>query len=233
MTQNAVMAGIEGPADDSSTGSYTHLIREVIDGSEEAVQQLLLRLYESSYYRNAVRKAHLRLGSAAGSGVGGEDILQEAFATLAERARQGKLNQLDSRERLFEVLRLVVATRIRDALRRAKALKRIPEDQLVRGDDVSPAMPEAGSLFSNLPDSEKPGTVEVVQTREVLRQLQENLDARYGDDERVQAVLSGLLFGHTLREIMRQLGATWSEMRTILEKIRQAAAALYSDEFPL
>lgn len=233
MTENAVLAGVQGPVDDSSTGSYTRLIKEVLDGSEAAVNQLLLRLYESSYYRNAVRKANLRLAVMAGSQVSGEDILQEALATLAKRARQGKLNQLDSRERLFEILRLVVATRIRDTLRRAKARKRIPEDQLVRGDDVSPTTPEAGSLFSNLPAGDQPGTEELAQVREVLSQLQLRLESRYCDDHRMLTVLTMLVFGHSQPEIMKEIGSTAAETRTMIERIRLEGIALLSDEFPL
>ncbi|MEI7701402.1 MAG: ECF-type sigma factor [Planctomycetia bacterium] len=213
----------------SSAGSITRLVRILECGDEEVVNQLLQRLYESERYKYAVQKARKRVEAKSGGKIDGEDILQEALMALAQRAQRGKLDKVDSRERLFGLLELAVASKVRDTLRNLGAAKRNPRTQVVSGD--TPTQEGAVPLFSNLIDRERPSVEEWVEARDVLLKLAQSLEERYGDSNDVEAVLRGLLFGKSMREMMKDLNLTAAEIRTIIEKIRMLVRTQCSDEF--
>ncbi|MFM7866479.1 MAG: hypothetical protein ACKPHU_19905, partial [Planctomycetaceae bacterium] len=72
------------------------------------------RLYADATYRMLMAAAYGKLGTTGAELDTPEAVVQEAMSELTKRARGGRLEGVDSRERLFGLLRLIVAEKARD-----------------------------------------------------------------------------------------------------------------------
>ncbi len=231
MSGSSILIEKENDSEDRSTGSITAAIRDVNDGHAEAVNHLLIRLYESAFYKDAVRKARLRLVAVGAGQFDGEDIVQQALLVLSRRAQRGGLQLLDSRKQLFSLLELIVATEIRDALRKSEARKRIPGSRTVSGDGPAAGDQMLGDVFSKLADSKQWAAEESAIVADVLQTLRLHLEAIYGENNAAWSVLDGLVCGKTPSEIGREMDLTVAEVRAWIGKIRVVIVQQRPDVF--
>src|SRR5262245_30157573 len=116
----------------SSPGSVTCWLDGLRTGDAEAAQ----RLWEG-YFRRLVSLARRKLRAGAAGPEDAEDVALSAFDSFCRGASQGRFPSLSDRDDLWQVLVLVTARKVSDALRAEQAQKRgggrVPQEPAADG----------------------------------------------------------------------------------------------------
>jgi hypothetical protein len=215
-------------SEDRSSHSVTEMILNVRQGDMLELSRLLQRLYADATYRMLMAAAYGKLGTTGAELDTPEAVVQEAMSELTKRARGGRLEGVDSRERLFGLLRLIVAEKARDF--RRKALARGADRPRVSLDQPAPDGSQSGGLHGCLDDSTAASLEERVDVRDLLEKLLERIEAGSPDPDLYGKVFRGLLEGKSVSGIAMDTGKTRAQIDTIIEAIRGIAKCLRGDK---
>jgi hypothetical protein len=135
---------------------------------------------------------------------------------------------VDKRERLFGLLRLIVAEKARDF--RRKAIVRGANQPQVsldrpRGDDS-----EAGCLEDVLGDPASASEQERIDVQDLLQALLQRINSESSDPDLWGKVFQGMLEGQSVAGIAQKTQKTRTQIDTIIEAIRKLAKKLRGDD---
>jgi len=220
-----------GSSDQSSTGSITRLIHSLQCGDLSILDQLMQRIYQHPYYRGALQRAHGHLGRLARQSMSGEDVLQESLAELYKRARRGKLETVDCRERLFGLLELIICWKARDHRRSAERPSNSPERPLTQDTGVAGSEHSTPSLLEGVGDPAVVDPADRATAADVLHRLLQEVEHKFGQYPWIAPSIQRLLEGGTVGEIARACGRTETEIRNLIETLRQVLKDIYREDW--
>ena len=103
--------------------SHNHSITRLLPGVKQADEAAVRELFDRCYSR-VVRLAKRKLRDKSYGGFNEEDPALAAFHTFLDRAATGKYKQLECREDVWQLLALLLGSKIKDRLRHERAKKR-------------------------------------------------------------------------------------------------------------
>ena len=126
----------------SQTGSITGWLEGLRAGEEAAAQ----RLWEV-YFHRLVGMARARLAGRSAGPAGSDDIALSAFASFCRGAEAGRFPRLNDSNDLWQVLMMLTARKVIDAVRREHAIKHGgglmaadgPHFETIVGDEPTPS----------------------------------------------------------------------------------------------
>jgi hypothetical protein len=226
MPQTAATAG--DASEDRSTHSISMMLENINRGDHAEVNRLISRLYENSSYCRLMHWAYGGLGRTGSQLDTSEAVIQESMKQLAEKAKRGRLETVDKRERLFGLLRLIVAEKARD-FRRKAIVRGAGQPQVSlnqpRGDDS-----EAGGLEDVLGDPASASEQERVDVQDLLQTLLQRINSESSDPDLWGKVFQGMLEGQSVAGIAQKTQKTRTQIDTIIEAIRKLAKKLRGDD---
>jgi RNA polymerase sigma factor (sigma-70 family) len=189
--------------------SVTQWIEQLKAGHSSAAGPLWQR-----YVERLVRLASNKLGELPRRAADEEDVVLSAFRAFFAGVRDGRFQQLDDRDDLWQVLVMLTERKAIALRRHERAAKR--GDARVRGESafVKPDQSAAAGL-DQIADREP--TPEFAA--EVAENLRELLD-RLQDDSQRQVALAKLE-GYTNQELAQQLGISLRAVERKLQYIRR------------
>lgn len=225
MSPNAVAA--DGAEHDRSSHSITQMLEKIRIGDHSAVDQLMSRLYADPQYGKMMRYAYGKLGSTGNQQDDSEAVIQEAMVHLAERAKKGRLETVDRRERLFGLLRLVVAEKARDFRRKgtARGGKR-PQVSLNQPCSEDSA---AAGLEDQLGDPASASNEERVDVQDLLQALLKRIGEDAPDPELWCTVFRLMLEDKGVSGIAKITERSRTQIDAIIDAIRKLAKGLRGD----
>ncbi len=179
-------------------GSITNWLDGVRAGDETAAQQLW-----EEYFRRLVGLARAKLAGRPAGPKGSEDVALSAFDSFFRGAEAGRFPRLNDRNDLWQVLMMLTARKVIDAVKRERAAK--------RGGGVVAASPDFEMVIGT-----EPSASFAAEMAEEFRVL---LD-RLGDGELLRIALCKLE-GHSNREIATQLDKSLATVERKLGLIRR------------
>ncbi|MFM7865832.1 MAG: ECF-type sigma factor [Planctomycetaceae bacterium] len=220
---------------DPSMNSISRLLVQ-IQASEPSVRdeltkRLLSRLYMDQKFAQLSRVAYHRLGTLGARQADEADVMQEAMLVLYQRARRGRLETVDRRERLFGLLRLIVAARARAFRRRAEAAMRGGDVQFVSLDPGAADGSTIGGMHSGLSDPDSDSDRERWELADLLQTLLMRCEQEYPDNPLTGRVFELMLDGWELRDIRRETGASRTLVENVIEAIRATARKAFGREW--
>lgn len=219
------------PGDESATGSITRLIHNLQRGDVAILEQLLQRIYSHPFYRGAMERAEGHLGRIARQSISGEDVLQESLAELYKRARRGKLETVDCRERLFGLLELIICWKARDHRRSAERPSNSPGRPLTQDTGAENSENSAASMLAGVGDSAAVDPADMATAADVLRRLLQEVEQKFGQYPWVAPTVQRLLEGWTVSEIAVACDRTETEIRNLIETLRRVLKDIYRDDW--
>ncbi|TWW09763.1 hypothetical protein E3A20_11080 [Planctomyces bekefii] len=218
-----------------SLNSISCMLEQIRQGDlserEVLIDRLINRLYSDSNFAEISRLAYRRLG-AAGARQGDEaDVMQESMLVLYRRARRGSLDTVHRRERLFGLLRLIVANRARAFRRRAEAAKRGGDLQFVSLDQSPGDGSTICSLHSGPGDPDSQQDHERLELADLLQTLLERCEQEFPENLLIGRVFELLLEGCGSSEIRRETGASRSQLDAAIDAIRGVAKRAFGREW--
>jgi len=191
----------EQPDPAASCGTVSVWLGQLPAGHQEAQNRLLQR-----YRPQVIGYARYRLLQLGVRGKDADDIAQEVFLGLFQRAQAGKFQDLNTRDDLWLKLRWITNDRVKDARR-----KRLPftESAVEQGDgsEALPGMPQVA-------DQQLDECLLMVENDLVRRQLAE----RHPDLPEIVALK---VQGYTVQQIADQMGLPKRTIERRLEWIDQ------------
>ncbi|MEY3173898.1 MAG: hypothetical protein RLZZ436_1812 [Planctomycetota bacterium] len=216
--------------EDSSSHSITIMLRRIQQGELAEVDRLLERLYADTEFGRMMRTAYGKLGSGGERQEAAEDVMQETMKELLRRARRGKLEDLDGRQRLFGLLRLIVAEKARDYRRGQNALKRGGNEQIMSLNNRSVDDSESHAMQDFLDDPAAADDREMFEVRDLYLKLLERLRQIAPNPELCGRVIEGLLDDRGESRIAKETGMTRTQVGDVIRLIRRIAKQLYGHE---
>lgn len=217
-----------GDSQDRSTHSVTRMIDNVKNGDMWELSRLMERLYEDQVYAKMMRYAGQKLGDIGAKLDDPEAVIQEAMSELAQRARAGRLETVDRRERLFGLLRLIVAEKARDF--RRKSASRGGEKLQISLDQSAGDGSQSGGLHACLDDAGSGSAEEQLVVRDFLVALLERIEQDAPDPELWGTVFRMMLDDKKVSAIAESTEKTRTQINTIIEAIRGIAKGLRGDD---
>ncbi len=218
-------------ADSSSDGSITRLIHDLQRGDLGRLNPLMQRIYQSGYYQGALERAEGHLGPVARQGVSGEDVLQESLEELFKRARRGRLETVDCRERLFGLLELIIRWKARDHRRSAERPSNSPGRPIFQDAGADSSSDSAPSLLARVGDSGEFDPVQQAIVADVFQHLLKEVEQKFGQYPWVSTAVQLLIEGCRLPQIATECGRTQTEIRNLIETLRQTLKSIYRDDW--
>ena len=117
--------------------SRNHSITRLLPGVKQADEDAVRELFDRCYSR-VVRLAKRKLRDKSYGGFNEEDPALAAFHTFLDRAATGKYKQLECREDVWQLLALLLGSKIKDRLRHERAKKRGGGKPDLTIDDLQP-----------------------------------------------------------------------------------------------
>jgi len=225
MSRTAVATGESG--EDQSTHSITMMIENIKRGDHAELDRLIERLYEDSSYRRMVYWAYGGLGSTGRQLDTPDAVIQESMVHLAKRAKQGRLETVDRRERLFGLLRFIVAEKARDF--RRKAIVRGAGQPQVSLDQPRADDSQAGGLEDIVGDPGSASEQERVDVQDLLQALLQRISREASEPDLWGRVLQGMLEGLSVNRIAQNTLRSRTQIDAIIEAIRKLAKKLQGD----
>lgn len=226
MSKTALAAGHAG--EDRSTHSITIMLENICRGDHTELNRLIRRLYENSSYRKLVQWAYRGLGNTGIRLDTPDAVIQESMKQLAENARRGRLETVDKRERLFGLLRLIVAEKARDF--RRKAIVRGANQPQLSLDQPQEEESHSGSMEHVLADPTSATEQERIDVHDLLQALLQHINRESSDPDLWGRVLQGMLQGQSIAGIAQKTQKTRHQIDTIIEDIRKLAKKLRGDD---
>lgn len=217
-----------GDIQDRSSHSVTRMIDNVKNGDMWELSRLMERLYEDQVYAKMMRYAGKKLGDIGAKLDDPEAVIQEAMSELAQRARVGRLETVDRRERLFGLLRLIVAEKARDFRRKSAA--RGGEKLQISLDQSAGDGSQSGGLHACLDDAGTIRAEEQLVVRDFLVALLERIEQDAPDPELWGTVFRMMLDNKKVSSIAESTEKTRTQINTIIEAIRGIAKGLRGDD---
>jgi RNA polymerase sigma factor (sigma-70 family) len=194
-------------------------IQQLKAGDAGAAQPLWER-----YYRRLVGLARKKLGDAPRRATDEDDVVQSAFSTFCQRAREGLFPRLSDREDLWQLLVVITARKAlsqRAHQQRAKRGGGNVYDQAAFKDDDS----SFDDCLAQAIDSE-PTPEFAAQAAEQLERVMDNLP-----DPTHRIIVLWKLEGRTNTEIARHLDCSLTSVERKLRSIREQLATELRQSF--
>ena len=153
-------------------GSMSIRIRKGKEGDQVAINELIQRLQEDDQYRHLMKYCTAKLGDLGSSYDSAEAAMQEVLKDLYCRFRDGKMEKVDNRKRLFGLLRLRVAYFARDYRQKA-AVRHLHRN---RGGSVD-ASDDCQTLDLQFADPHAADDMQTIIFTELYTKIQEEIAA--------------------------------------------------------
>ena len=198
---------------DQSVNSVSQWISDLKTDDSAAANKLWHR-----YYERLVRLAARKLGGAPRRAADEEDVVQSAFNSFCQRARQNRFPNLHDRDELWHLLVKITERKAYNQLRAAKRLKRgggcVAGESALESPDASSDQGGLNQVAGNDP------------TPEFAACMTEAVEGLLGQlDDELRSIALWKLEGYTNEEIATRIGRVVPTVERRLRMIRSLWSA--------